>query len=94
MATNLAGRGTDILLGGNPKGLVLQLLENKLLGIMAAGELLQYVKSSKGCLALRNFLPMDLQTCRLAEPDFCCTANGMCMCLKAAALQLAQACKP
>jgi hypothetical protein len=46
VATNLAGRGTDILLGGNPKGLVLQLLENKLLDTMAAGELLQYFKPS------------------------------------------------
>ncbi|KAL4434485.1 hypothetical protein ABPG75_000926 [Micractinium tetrahymenae] len=35
IATNLAGRGTDILLGGNPKGLVQMLLENKLLGAMA-----------------------------------------------------------
>ncbi|KAL4419083.1 hypothetical protein ABPG77_002224 [Micractinium sp. CCAP 211/92] len=35
IATNLAGRGTDILLGGNPKGLVQMLLENKLLGLMA-----------------------------------------------------------
>ena len=38
MATNLAGRGTDILLGGNPKGLVQQLLENKLLPLLAHGE--------------------------------------------------------
>ena len=26
IATNMAGRGTDIVLGGNPKGLVLQVL--------------------------------------------------------------------
>ncbi len=38
IATNLAGRGTDILLGGNPKGLVQMLLENKLLGLMAPGK--------------------------------------------------------
>ena len=38
MATNLAGRGTDILLGGNPKGLVQQLLEHKLLPLLAHGE--------------------------------------------------------
>jgi hypothetical protein len=38
VATNLAGRGTDILLGGNPKGLVQQLLENKLLPLLAHGE--------------------------------------------------------
>jgi preprotein translocase subunit SecA len=37
IATNLAGRGTDILLGGNPKGLVGQLLEGKLLAELAPG---------------------------------------------------------
>ena len=37
VATALAGRGTDILLGGNSKGLVGMLLENKLLDRLAAG---------------------------------------------------------
>lgn len=35
IATALAGRGTDILLGGNPKGLVQMLLENRLLERLA-----------------------------------------------------------
>ena len=41
MATALAGRGTDILLGGNSKGLVGMLLENKLLDRLATGEALE-----------------------------------------------------
>lgn len=35
IATALAGRGTDVLLGGNPKGLVQMLLENRLLERLA-----------------------------------------------------------
>eukprot|EP00887_Chlorella_sp_A99_P000634 scaffold5.g634.t1 len=37
IATSLAGRGTDILLGGSPKGLVAQALANCLLPILARG---------------------------------------------------------
>ena len=34
----MAGRGTDILLGGNPKGLTAQALGNRLLPVLAGGE--------------------------------------------------------
>ena len=37
IATNVAGRGTDILLGGNPKGLVAMLLGARLLPLLAPG---------------------------------------------------------
>lgn len=37
IATSLAGRGTDILLGGNPKGLTLQALGHQLLPLLAGG---------------------------------------------------------
>lgn len=37
IATAMAGRGTDILLGGNAKGLTQMALENKLLPVLAQG---------------------------------------------------------
>lgn len=37
IATNMAGRGTDIALGGNPKGLVLRLMEHFLLPCLTPG---------------------------------------------------------
>jgi len=40
LATNMAGRGTDILLGGNPKGLTLMTLETYMKIIGERGELL------------------------------------------------------
>lgn len=39
IATAMAGRGTDILLGGNPKLLTQMALESKLLPVLASGEL-------------------------------------------------------
>ena len=38
IATNMAGRGTDIILGGNPKGLAQLALENTILPTMVPGE--------------------------------------------------------
>lgn len=37
IATNMAGRGTDIILGGNPKGLAELALENSILPILLSG---------------------------------------------------------
>jgi preprotein translocase subunit SecA len=37
ISTSMAGRGTDILLGGNSKGLTLQALRNKMLRVLARG---------------------------------------------------------
>ncbi len=37
IATNMAGRGTDIILGGNPKGLAQLALENTVLPAMVPG---------------------------------------------------------
>jgi preprotein translocase subunit SecA len=37
IATNMAGRGTDIILGGNPKGLAELALENAVLPILLTG---------------------------------------------------------
>ena len=38
IATNMAGRGTDIILGGNPRGLAELALENSILPILLGSE--------------------------------------------------------
>ena len=47
----MAGRGTDILLGGNPKGLTQALLENKLLDALAPGGQGSRREAARACIA-------------------------------------------
>ena len=64
IATALAGRGTDILLGGNPKGLVQMLLENRLLERLA------------GPGAALDRAPCRLLVLQICAKHRCCRANG------------------
>ncbi|PRW59265.1 pre translocase subunit [Chlorella sorokiniana] len=71
IATALAGRGTDILLGGNPKGLTQMLLENRLLERLAgtdAGDLGDY--DLRRPLTNLTHTLLDLDECDLLPLDW------------------------
>ena len=50
IATNMAGRGTDIILGGNPKGLAQLALESAVLQVMLTGSALFPFASPPACM--------------------------------------------
>jgi preprotein translocase subunit SecA len=62
IATNMAGRGTDIILGGNAKGLTAWILENFLFPLLLRG-----AAQSEHCLGFGffwGFCPVHRLACR------------------------------